>query len=314
MNDLSSLRCIVLGAGGFVGTNLCRSLVGKVDTLRAFGRRQSFPEALSHKDIDWIPGDFSDSSALASAVSGCDTVYHLITSTTPASSNVDKLYDLQANVASTLHLLDICKDQNVRRVIFVSSGGTVYGIPNQIPTPENSPLNPICAYGISKLAIEKYLALYEHLYGLEYRILRVSNPFGPFQTAIRSQGVISAFIHKVLNNRPIEVWGDGSIVRDYIYIDDVVDALKSASLHNGSERIFNIGSGSGKSLTEIIDAISHLRSIDTPTRYLDSRVSDVPTSILDISLAKEALSWQPKSNFLDGLNKTVAWQEHDFNV
>ena len=311
MKNLSSLRCVVLGGGGFIGTNLCRSLVGKVDTLRAFGRRQSFPEALSQKGIDWIPGDFADAAALAAAVSGCDIVFHLVTSSTPASSNVDKIFDLESNVFSTLHLLDACREERVRRVIFVSSGGTIYGVPKKTPTPEDAPLNPISAYGISKLAIEKYLALYEHLYGLEYRILRVSNPFGPFQTAIRNQGVISAFLHRALDGKPIEMWGDGSVTRDYIYIDDVVHAFELAVQHKGDERIFNIGSGVGKSLNDIVTSINQLLGRELDIRHFEGRKVDVPCSVLNVSLAKSALGWLPQTDFLDGLEKTIAWMQEN---
>lgn len=305
MSGLSTMRCVVFGGGGFVGTNLCRSLAGKVDTLRAFGRRQSFPDAL--KGIDWIPGDFTDSSAIAAAVAGCDVVFHLVTATTPASSNVDKIVDLQSNVVSTLHLLDACREERVRRVIFVSSGGTIYGVPETIPTPEQAPLNPITAYGISKLAIEKYLALYEHLYGIEYRVLRVANPFGPFQTALRNQGVIAAFLARALSGKPIEMWGDGSVTRDYIYIDDVVEALELAALHNGLSRIFNIGSGEGRNLHEILAAIEQVLGQPIDIRRFEGRKVDVPSSILDVGLAASDLAWQPRTNFQDGLKKTTAW-------
>lgn len=306
MSGLSTMRCVVFGAGGFIGTNLCRSLAGKVDTLRAFGRRQSFPHAL--KGIDWIPGDFTDSSSLAAAVAGCDVVFHLVTSSTPASSNVDKIGDLQSNVVSTLHLLDACREERVRRVIFVSSGGTIYGVPERIPTPECAPLNPITAYGISKLAIEKYLALYEYLYGIEYRVLRVANPFGPFQTALRNQGVIASFLRRALDGKPIEMWGDGSITRDYIYIDDVVEALELAALHDGSSRIFNIGSGEGRNLHEIHAAIEQVLGQTIDILRFEGRKVDVPSSILDVGLAASDLGWKPRTNFLDGLKKTAVWK------
>ena len=311
MSALSSMRCVVLGGGGFVGTNLCRSLAGKVDTLRAFGRRQSFPDAL--KGIEWIPGDFTDASAVAAAVAGCDVVFHLVTATTPASSNVDKIVDLQSNVVSTLHLLNACREERVRRVIFVSSGGTIYGIPETIPTPEQAPLNPITAYGISKLAIEKYLSLYEHLYGIEYRVLRVANPFGPFQTSLRNQGVIAAFLARALSGKPIEMWGDGSVTRDYIYIDDVVEALELAAVHNGRSRTFNIGSGEGRDLHEIIGALEQVLEQSIDVRRFEGRKVDVPSSILDIGLAAVDLEWRPRTDFLDGLKKTIAWMRKTDN-
>ena len=127
---------------------------------------------------------------------------------------------------SSLALFDICRNSGVKRIVFVSSGGTIYGPSAQIPISETAPTDPITAYGVGKLAIEKYLALYEHLFGLDYRILRVANPFGPFQIPLKNQGVIAALISRALKNEPIEIWGDGSVVRDYIYVDDVVAALE----------------------------------------------------------------------------------------
>ncbi len=305
--NLSRTRCAVLGAGGFIGTNLCRALVGRVDSLRAFGRRQSFPEAL--RGCDWMPGDFADPTCMAAAVAGCDVVFHLVNATTPASANVDKVADLNANVASTLHLLDACRETGVRRVVFVSSGGTIYGIPEQVPTPETAPTSPITAYGISKLAIEKYLGLYEYLYGLEYRVLRVANPFGPYQTALKNQGVIAAFVRRALAGKPIEIWGDGSVTRDYVYIDDVVEALMLAATHDGSGRIFNIGSGEGRSLNDIVASISKLLEVEIPVDHRPSRPVDVPVSILDTTFASRDLDWRPRTVFEEGLSTTISWME-----
>lgn len=307
MISLSDMRCVVFGGGGFIGTNLCRSLVGKVDSLKAFGRRQSFPDALD--GVAWIPGDFTDPTALAAAVSGCDVVFHLVTSTTPASSNVDKVADLKSNVVSTLRLLDACKEEGVRRVVFVSSGGTIYGIPSVIPTSEDAPTNPITAYGVAKLAIEKYLALYEHLYGIESRILRVANPYGAYQTAMKNQGAIAAFMLRALEGKFIEIWGDGSVTRDYIYIDDVVNALQLAAVHEGPSRIFNIGSGKGYSLLDVAKAIEGTLEKAISVHHNKARPVDVPCSILDIGRAKVELDWAPKVSLQEGLLKTAEWME-----
>ncbi len=130
--------------------------------------------------------------------------------------------------------------------------------PQQIPTPETAPTDPITAYGISKLTIEKYLALHEHLYRSDYRVLRVTNPYGPFQTALKNQGVIAALISRAMSGESMEVWGDGSVVRDFIYIDDVIDALEAAMQDQSSHRVFNIGSGQGHSLREVIGMVERL--------------------------------------------------------
>lgn len=301
------MRYSVLGAGGFIGTNLCRALVSQGHYVRAFGRRQSFPEALS--GCEWIPGDFTDPACVANAISGCDVIFHLVTATTPASANVDKVADLNANVASTLHLLDACRETGVRRVVFVSSGGTIYGIPNQVPTPEMAPANPITAYGISKLAIEKYLGLYEYLHGLEYRVLRVANPFGPYQTAQKNQGVIAAFVRRALASKPIEMWGDGSVTRDYIFVDDVIEALMLAATHEGAGRIFNIGSGYGHSLNDIVAALEGLLGVGVSVERRPGRPVDVPVSVLDTTFAASELGWRPSTVFEEGLQATLAWMK-----
>lgn len=301
------MRCLVFGAGGFIGTNLCRALLAQGHTVRASGRHQSFPEALC--GCDWIPGDFSDPICLATAISGCEVVFHLANSSTPASANVDKVADLHVNVASTLHMLDTCRETGVSRVVFVSSGGTIYGIPSLIPTPETAPTNPITAYGISKLAIEKYLSLYEYLYGLDYRVLRLANPFGPYQTALKNQGVIAAFVRQALAGKPIEMWGNGSVIRDYIYIDDVVEALILAATHLGPSRIFNIGSGEGRSLNDISAAISRSLGTEIPVERRPGRPVDVPVSILDTTFAASDLGWRQRTSFEDGLRATIAWMK-----
>lgn len=303
--DLSHLRCAVLGAGGFIGTNLCRALAGRVESIRAFGRSQSFPKEL--RGCEWRTGNFADPTDLVTAISGCDVVFHLVNATTPASANVNKIADINANVVSTLHLLEACRETGVKRVVFVSSGGTIYGIPEQVPTPEIAPTNPITAYGISKLAIEKYLGLYEHLYGLEYRVLRVANPFGPFQIALKNQGVIAAFVRRALSGQHIEMWGDGCVIRDYIYIDDVVKALILAATHQGLNRVFNIGSGEGRSLNDIVADIAKLLKVDVLIEHRPARSVDVPVSILDTTLACKDLIWQPSTPFEDGLRDTIAW-------
>ncbi|WP_162941294.1 NAD-dependent epimerase/dehydratase family protein [Achromobacter sp. B7] len=303
--QLSQMRCAVLGAGGFLGTNLCQGLKPRVASLRAFGRRLSFPSALT--DIEWIPGDFSQPTSVATAISGCDTVFHLVNATTPASANIDKLADLQSNVTPTLRLLEACREAGVKRVIFISSGGTIYGLPKQVPTPESAPTDPITAYGISKLAIEKYLGLYEYLHGLQYRVLRVANPFGPYQTALKSQGVIAAFMHQCISHEPIHIWGDGSSVRDYVYVNDVVDAVLAAVQHHGPSRVFNIGGGQGRSLLDIVDVIKRVSGITPEIKFSPSRSVDVPRSILDITLASQELGWTPKTAFDEGMQRTWAW-------
>jgi UDP-glucose 4-epimerase len=304
-NQLSGLRCVVLGGGGFIGTHLCRRLKGRVADLKAFGRRQSFPEALD--GIEWFQGDFGDPSSIAAAIEGCDTVFHLVNATTPSSANADKVADVRLNVIASLQLLEICKAQNVKRIVFASSGGTIYGIPTIIPTPEDAECWPITSYGISKLAIERFLRLYEYLHNIEFRVLRISNPYGPLQLASKNQGVIGAFLRRMQAGQPVEIWGDGSVSRDYLYINDVVDAFELAALHSGPERIFNIGSGVARTLNEVVESLQEVTGLDCNVVKREARMVDVPVSLLDITRARDALGWKPKTSFADGLEQTFSW-------
>ena len=239
---------------------------------------------------------------------GNEFIFHLVSGSLPESSNRDPAADVTANILPTLHLLEVCRVSEVRKVIFASSGGTVYGVPSQVPIPETATTDPIAAYGISKLAIEKYLALYRHLHGLDFAVLRIANPFGPFQMGHRKQGVIAALIQKALAGETLEIWGTGEVVRDFVYIDDVVEALTTAALGNSDHRLFNVGHGAGRSINTIIADIEQaLGRGELPKIYKAGRPTDVPINVLDISLIREELGWQPRSDWAESLKRTIDW-------
>lgn len=306
VQDIVGRRCLVLGAGGFIGTNLCLRLLELGAKVQAFGRSKSFPRAL--EGATWIAGEFSDHTAVARAVEGNELVFHLVGGSLPESSNKDPAADLSANVLQTLNLLEVCRLSNVRKVIFASSGGTVYGIPSQIPIPETAATNPIAAYGISKLAIEKYLALYDYLHGLHFIALRIANPFGPFQVGYRKQGAIAAFVQKALNGEALEIWGDGEVVRDFIFIDDVVEAMIGAALYRGSHQVLNVGQGTGRSINQILRDIEVVLDRGPISKiYKAGRATDVPVNVLDISLIERELGWRPTTDWLAALRTTAEW-------
>jgi UDP-glucose 4-epimerase len=204
-------------------------------------------------------------------------------------------------------LLEEAVRAGVRKVVFVSSGGTVYGRPQYVPIDEAHPTDPISSYGIAKLAIEKYLHLFHTLHGLDYAILRPSNPFGERQRVQASQGAVAVFLGKVLKGEPVDIWGDGSVVRDYIYIGDLIAALLAAQRYTGAMRIFNVGSGAGLSLNQLLDGIAQVTGRKAERRYLDARAFDVPANVLAVDRARQELGWTPATAFLDGLARTAAW-------
>ena len=295
----------MLGAGGFLGTHLCRRLVASGARVRAFSRQFSLTDQLEGTEL--FVGDFSDPSSLAAAVQGQDLVFHLIQGATPQSANLDIAADLRQTVVPSLALLDISRAVGVERIIFVSSAGVIYGPAAPTPTPETAPTDPITAHGISKLAVEKYLALYEHLHGVDYRVLRVANAFGPLQTPRKRQGLVATLISQALAGERIEIWGDGSTVRDYVFVSDVVDALEAAAVDRGDARIFNIGTGQGRSVREVIALVERQLNVTLKIDWRPPRRGDVPVSVVSIERARAHLGWVPSTPFEDGVKQTIAW-------
>jgi len=302
------LKSLVLGGGGFIGSHLVATLLSAGTPVRVLERPYRDRSALTPAapNLEWLEGDFGNAQDIRRALDGVDKVFHLVSTTQPKSSNDDPAFDVQSNLLATLGLLEQLRSHPAVKLVFVSSGGTVYGTPRQTPIPETHPTDPTCSYGIVKLAIEKYLALYRVLYGLDYRILRLANPYGPGQEANRAQGVVGTFLSRIADDETIEVWGDGSVVRDYIYIGDTVSAMLQAARYGGEERVFNIGSGRGHSVREIIAAVEHTTGKTARVQYKAGRKFDVPVSVLDISRARTELGWAPQIELSEGLRLTYS--------
>lgn len=208
----------------------------------------------------------------------------------------------------TLRFLDICNDAAVRKIVFASSGGTVYGQADGHPIPETAPTHPISAYGVGKLAIEKYLSLYHHLYGLEYLALRVANAYGPRQSVLKRQGVVAAMLDHALAGKSLEIWGTGEVVRDFVHIDDVVTAFLWAATYDGPHSVMNVGSGVGRSINQVASDIEAIAGTAELARtYRAGRAADVPVNVLDISLITRETLWRPRLTWLDGLQDTARW-------
>jgi UDP-glucose 4-epimerase len=228
-------------------------------------------------------------------------VLHLISTTLPGNSNDDMVYDVQTNLVATLQLLSAMVARRVNKIVFISSGGTVYGNPKYLPMDENHPTEPSVSYGITKLAIEKYLLLYQHLHRVKASILRVANPFGQRQRVETAQGAVAAFLSKAMNGEPVEIWGDGSVVRDYIHVSDVAEAFARAVDYDGERSVFNISTGIGTSLNELLDLVERAVGRTVVRHYCPGRRFDVPVNILDNSLARRELQWAPQVALDEGL-------------
>ena len=293
------LNCAVLGGAGFIGTHLVRQLTQAGHVPRVYDRS---PQPIEFPRVEYIQGAIEDIENLKQVLKGVEVVFHLACTTHPATSNDDPAYDVESNVVSTLRLLDACVAAGVRRIVFNSSGGAVYGVPRTLPIPEDHPTEPICSYGITKLTIEKYLHLYHTLHGLEYTILRPANAYGEGQDPNRGQGAVAAFLWRVALDEPIKVWGDGSVVRDYVHVYDVARALRMAAERTLCDRVFNVGSGNGTSLNELIQLIRLVTGRDVQVHYEPSRPFDVPAVVLDTRRIREQIGWEPQIQLHDGLS------------
>jgi UDP-glucose 4-epimerase len=303
------MKCVIFGGGGFIGSTIADRFLKEGYQLRIFERPRVEPyrKFADNEAVEWMTGDILSNHDLNAAIEGMDVILHLVSTTLPKNSNDDPIYDVQSNVVGSLQMLNAMVANNVQKIIFISSGGTVYGTPHYLPIDEQHPTNPLVSYGITKLTIEKYLQMFESLHGIKAITLRVANPYGERQRIETAQGAVGVFLHRALKEMPIEIWGDGSVTRDYIHISDVAEAFLKAINYTGTKRIFNISSGLGISLNELIGLLENVLGKSIVRHYLPARPFDVPVSVLSNALAKEHLQWSPVTSMSNGISRTAAW-------
>lgn len=298
------MRILVLGGSGFIGTHLVAKLCSLKYKVRVFDRGCRTVKKFA--GVEYFQGDFGDSIELEKALKNVDLVIHAISTTIPATSNLNPTEDIKTNLINTVNLLQLMRKFDIKRIIYLSSGGTVYGVPHFLPITENHSQNPICSYGIVKLAIEKYLFLYQQLYSLTPVVFRISNPYGPGQHRLGIQGAISTFLTRVINKETIHIWGDGSVIRDYIYITDLVDAFIRA-LESDVSGVFNIGSSMGHSLLDVLNSIENITNIKAIVEHKPCREFDIQEVVLDCGLAEEKFGWKAMVSMEQGIEYLYDW-------
>jgi len=307
------MKALVIGGNGFIGSHLVDELLkqGWEVVVLDFQERRYGPMPPS---VHFIRGDLNQTYLVREALTGVEIVFHLAWATIHETSNQDPAADITANLIPSIHLFEACRLMGVRRMVFTSSGGTVYGPAKTLPIAETHPQNPINGYGITKLAAEKYLHMFHHLHGLDYAILRPSVPYGPLQNPLGRQGAVAVFLYRIAHNLPITLWGDGSVTRDYFYISDLVRALITTATHPlGEERIFNIGGPEELSLLQLVKHIEDTIEKKAKLEYLPARNFDASRIVLDTSLMKKTFHWQPEVEIQEGLEKTWAWMSKAVN-
>lgn len=302
----------VLGGLGFMGSHLCRKLAQTGFRVRIFDRAPPTRDSSNTFDeqIEIIEGDMSRCEDVLAGIGDSQVVINFIHTTVPGSSMANPQYDITSNVAGTVGWLQQLDKTNVRRILYVSSGGTVYGVPESVPITEDHPTNPINSYGITKLAIEKYTAMFSTMFGIDYCILRPSNVYGPGQRLNVGQGVVGVLASRALEGSPLEIWGTGDNLRDYLFIDDLTRALLALISYEGRQRVFNISTGIGHSVLEIISILQNQIGPLPDVIHHQDRGFDTPANILDASRIRTETGWQPTVDLETGILRTIQWLQN----
>lgn len=296
---------LVIGGGGFVGTHLIHHLRNSGQPVRVLGR--SLPMlGFDWTGVDYVRIDPSDPATWRGYLADASSLFYLASTSVPSSSNRDPLGDISENLHWTIRLFQEVLQFGCKRIIYFSSGGTVYGECTSEAVSENAPTNPICSYGIVKLAVEKYLEMWRKTGSVSSLIVRPSNPFGPRQRTDKGQGLVASVIQRVIDGAPITIYGDGSAVRDYIYVEDLVRVVSELDM-KGAEGIYNVGSGIGISVLDVIESVFAAANRMVPVEHLPSRPCDVKRLTLDVTRLSSLGIVPSLVGFQEGVKRSLAF-------
>jgi UDP-glucose 4-epimerase len=310
------VRALVTGAAGFIGSTLVDRLVADGHTVVgldnfATGRATNLEHLADNPEFEFIEADIvtADLPAILDEHRP-EVVFHLAAQIDVRHSVANPQFDAAVNVIGTIRLADAARSGQVRKIVHTSSGGSIYGIPPTYPTTEVVPTDPVSPYAAGKVAGEVYLNTFRHLYGLECSHIAPANVYGPRQDPHGEAGVVAIFAQALLSGKRTKIFGDGSNTRDYVYVDDVVDAFIQASGTAGGGQRFNIGTGMETSDRQLHSAVAAAVGAPDDPEFRPPRLGDLRRSCLDIGLAQRVLGWRPQVQLDEGLRRTVEYFRH----
>lgn len=306
---MSKSTAILLGGTGFLGTALARRLVAEEWDVHVVGRRPLKSAAVPVPSWFNYQASLDDAIVLRKLLSHYPTLVHLASTTTPSTSAQSPAREAEENIIPTLRLLEVLAEFEPARLIYISSGGTLYGNPTVLPVSETHPLQPLSNYGVGKVAIEGFLKVYAKQHGEQITILRPSNLYGPEQPLRQGFGVIRTMLEYAQQGKPMEFWGDGETVRDFLFIDDWVDACIRLMKPNAPTGIYNVGVGEGCSLNSLRAIVERVTGRELKVHWKPSRSVDVSGIVLDSTRLRKATGWTPKVSLEEGVKKMWAWLE-----
>jgi len=300
------MNIMILGSEGFIGKEILKSiqsisnLIIACDVIGAHA-------LISNKNVIKHKVDYANTAYIEMLMREYKVshVIHAISTTTPSSSNDNMMFDVKSNLFPMIRFLEASVKVGLKKILFISSGGTIYGEKSTGFFCESDKTDPICSYGIVKLAIEKYLGLFHKLYGLNYLSMRLANPYGIGQDLSKTIGSVGIFTRKIIDSEVINIWGDGSIIRDFIHIDDVTSFVTKA-IQSDKTGIYNVATGVGTSINQLIALIEKYSGKSAHVTYDARRECDVNKVVLDITLAKRDFSWEPEIKLDDGLKRYIS--------
>jgi UDP-glucose 4-epimerase len=305
------VRTLVTGAAGFIGSTLVDRLLADghtvigVDDLSS-GRSENLGPAERSADFEFAKADIVNADLIGLlADTRPEVIFHLAAQISVRRSVDDPQFDASVNVVGTVRLAEAARRAGVRKVVHTSSGGSIYGTPPYYPTSEAVPIDPTSPYAASKVAGEVYLNTFRNLYGLECSHVAPANVYGPRQDPHGEAGVVAIFSQALLSGRPTKIFGDGTDTRDYVFVDDVVDAFVRASGEAGGGQRFNVGTGVETSVRQLHTAIASAVGTPDEPEFHPPRLGDLKRSCLDISRAESVLGWRPNVKLDDGVARTV---------
>jgi UDP-glucose 4-epimerase len=305
------VRTLVTGAAGFIGSTLVdrlladgHSVVG-VDDLSS-GKSVNIVGAERHDTYEFAKADIVDADLLGLITdTSPEVIFHLAAQISVSRSVDDAQFDSSVNVVGTVRLAEAARKAGVRKIVHTSSGGSIYGVPPVYPTNEDVPVDPASPYAASKVCGEVYLNMFRNLYGLDCSHIAPANVYGPRQDPHGEAGVVAIFSKALLSGKPTKIFGDGSDTRDYVFVDDVVDAFVRAGGEAGSGQRFNTGTGVETSTRELHTAVAAAAGAPDEPEFYPPRLGDLRRSRLDNSRAREVLGWVPKVPLAEGISRTV---------
>lgn len=298
-------KLVVIGGNGFIGSHLVDSFHSLGYEVTAFDRFSSGSFTFVSKDIRHIQGDFLNRADLTKAVRGQDIVVHALSITTPATAEKDPSLDIRTNIAQSVELFEAAVDAGVENLFFASTGGAIYGDQGKSSYSETDITMPVSPYAIGKLAVENYLDYFKNAFGLNSTIFRISNPYGPRQKINRKQGLIPIALREGLMGKQVIQFGDGSMVRDFIYIDDLINMMTEVVQRPHKHRLYNLGSGKGYSVSQILNEVSN--QVEGPLRVeiTPQPPTYVNSVVLDVSRYVQEFGRPELTSLTAGISKTA---------